>query len=152
MKNQIYILWEFYQSYSFFLQSIHLMEKVIIQYFSKHQREMDGQTMNSLEISLDQDRPSLIEIMEDQLLDYYTIFNGLSEIDKFTFDFALEFNNAEKLEDKICVKYEVNRVIEKYKKIIQDENYKKRFNYMKQIIEQNLQNRKDDDEEPQQFG
>ncbi|CAD8131091.1 unnamed protein product [Paramecium sonneborni] len=112
------INWECYFIIQF-LESIHLMEKVIIQCFSKHQQ------------------------------DYQTIFNGLSEIDKFTFDFALELNNAE---DKICVKYEVNKVIGKYEKLIQDENYQKRLNYMNQIIEQNLQNRKDDDEEPQQFG
>ncbi|CAK66678.1 unnamed protein product (macronuclear) [Paramecium tetraurelia] len=108
-----------------------------------------------------QDRPTLAEIMQDQLWgenfdwnaeqDYQTVLNGLKEIDKFTFDFALELNNAEKLEEKICVKYEINKVLGKYEKLIKDEDYQKRFNYMKQIVEQNLQNRKDEDEEPQQF-
>lgn len=51
------------------------------------------------------------------------MLNGLNDIDKFSFDLALELNNAEKLEDKICVKYEINKALGKYEKLIKDENY-----------------------------
>ncbi|CAD8117730.1 unnamed protein product [Paramecium sonneborni] len=56
IKNQIYILWECYFMIQF-LESIHLMERVIIWCFNKHQRQnqnylmMGGQTINSLEVS-----------------------------------------------------------------------------------------------------
>ncbi|CAD8184296.1 unnamed protein product [Paramecium octaurelia] len=107
------------------------------------------------------DRPSLPEIMQDQLWgenfdwnapqDYQTIFKGLNEIDKFTYDLGQELNIALKLEDCVSLKQEADRVFEKYGKLIKDENYQRRVDYMKQIVEQDLKDMKEDTQKPLYF-